>query len=342
MLSHEKYMHRCLQLAQLGMGNVAPNPMAGAVIVLHGKVIGEGYHQEFGQAHAEVNAINSVKDQSILKNATIYVSLEPCAHFGKTPPCANLIVKHQFKKVVIGSRDPHSKVDGKGIQILKENGIEVISGVLQEECDALNKRFFTFHKKNRPYVFLKWAETANGFIDNGSNNGEVTWISGKETQSLVHLWRKENQAILVGRITVENDNPSLTVREVEGRNPIRIVIDSELKLSKSYRIFNDDAPTIIYNSSLEKIEGSNEFVQLKEINPATILKDLHQRNIQSVLIEGGRATLQSFIDAGLWDEAKRIIGRQSFKSGTRAPQINIPATSSEVFFEDTIKSYINQ
>jgi len=212
MHSHKTYMLRCLQLAKLGQGYVAPNPMVGAVIVYNDSIIGEGYHQKYGEPHAEVNAINSVENKSLLKESTIYVSLEPCAHFGKTPPCANLIVKHQFKKVVIGSRDPHSKVDGKGVLILKENNIEVVSGILKKECDELNKRFFTFHKKKRPFVVLKWAETQNRTIDNGGNKDEVTWISCPESQVIVHQLRKENQAILVGRKTIENDNPSLTLR----------------------------------------------------------------------------------------------------------------------------------
>ncbi|MBL1280161.1 MAG: bifunctional diaminohydroxyphosphoribosylaminopyrimidine deaminase/5-amino-6-(5-phosphoribosylamino)uracil reductase RibD [Fluviicola sp.] len=342
MLSHEKYMHRCLQLAKIGQSKVAPNPMVGTVIVLDEKIIGEGYHQEFGGAHAEVNAINSVEDKSLLAYATIYVSLEPCAHFGKTPPCANLIVEHRFKKVVIGSRDPYSEVDGKGIKILRENGIEVISGILENECNELNKRFFTFHQKIRPFVFLKWAETTNGLIDNGGNSGEVTWISCKETQSLVHLWRSENQAVLVGRRTVENDNPSLTVREVTGKNPVRVVIDSQLKLDNSLRIFDDNAPTIILNSLKNSQEGSNEFVKLKDLNPASILHELYVRNIQSVLIEGGTATLQSFIDKGLWDEAKKITGMHSFASGTKAPVINSKIIHTESFFNDEITTYINQ
>jgi len=342
MHSHEKYMHRCLQLAKIGQSKVAPNPMVGAVIVLDDKIIGEGYHQELGQAHAEVNAINSVTDKSLLKDATIYVSLEPCAHFGKTPPCANLIVEHRFKKVIIGSRDPHSEVDGKGIKILQENGIEVLSAVLQEECDELNKRFFTFHQKKRPFVFLKWAETTNGLIDNGGNKGGVTWISCKETQSIVHLWRTENQAILIGRKTVENDNPSLTVREITGNNPIRVVIDSELKLDNSLAIFNDDAPTIILNSVKKSQEGSNEFVRMKNLSPAAILQELYERNIQSILVEGGTKTLQSFIDENLWDEAKRIIGQHSFKNGTAAPVVNQPEKNIGNFFGDTFLSYRNQ
>ncbi len=342
MLSHEKYMHRCLQLAKLGQGKVAPNPMVGAVIVHNDRIIGEGYHQEFGEAHAEVNAINSVENKSLLSESTIYVSLEPCAHFGKTPPCANLIVEHQFKQVVIGSCDPHSKVNGKGIQILQNNNINIISSVLKKECDELNKRFFTFHQKKRPYVFLKWAETKNGLIDNCGNKGEVTWISCKEIQSLVHIWRSENQAILVGKKTVKNDNPSLTVREITGKNPIRVVLDSSLQLNSSFQVFDNKATTYILNTIKNETVGSNEFIQIEDINPVSILEELYKRNIDSVLIEGGRTTLQSFIDADLWDEAKTIVGQHTFENGTNAPKMNQTATSSEGFFGDTLKTFFNQ
>jgi len=334
-------MRRCIQLAKIGQGNVSPNPMVGAVIVYNDKIIGEGYHKNFGEPHAEVNAINIVEDKSLLSESTIYVSLEPCAHFGKTPPCANLIVESQFKRVVIGSSDPHSKVNGKGVSILKENGIEVISGILERECNEVNKHFFTFHKKRRPYVFLKWAETKNGFIDNGGNKGNVSWISCKETQSLVHTWRKEHQSILVGRKTVENDNPSLTVRKITGKNPIRIVIDSKLQLNQSSLIFNDDAPTIFLNSVKNLKEGSNEFIKMEDINPRTILEELYRKNILSVLIEGGSSTLQSFIDADLWDEAKKIKGQSTFEKGTKAPTIKTPMSHTESFFEDEITTFIN-
>lgn len=342
MVSHEIFMQRCIQLAKIGEGNVAPNPMVGAVIVLDGKIIGEGYHQTFGEAHAEVNAINSVQDKSKLSNATIYVSLEPCAHFGKTPPCANLIVEHNFKKVVIGSRDPHSKVDGKGISILTENNIEVITGVLEKECNELNRRFFTFHKKERPFVFLKWAETKNGRIDNGGNKGDITWISCKETKTLVHKWRNENQAILVGRKTVENDDPTLTVREVSGTNPIRIIIDPQLNTLTSAKVYNKTGKAIVINLIKTEIDDNIEYVKLDNISCSSILKLLFEKDIQSVLIEGGKSTLQSFIDSGLWDEAKRIIGNNSFEKGTAAPEIKNNPILSEIFFEDQIITYQNK
>ncbi len=340
--SHEKYMNRCIQLAKLGQGNVAPNPMVGAVIVYQNKIIGEGYHKHFGGYHAEVNAINSVKDKSLLKKATIYVSLEPCAHSGKTPPCANLIVEHQFKKVVIGSHDPHSIVNGKGIFILKENNIEVISGVLKEECDALNKRFFTFHQKQRPYIVLKWAETLNGKIDNGESNNKVFKISCKESQVFVHQLRKENQAILVGKKTVENDNPSLTLRGIEGRNPTRIILDSNCSLSEDRVIFDNQSKTFILNKKKSSISDNNEWIKVKELSPSSILKVLHNKNIDSILIEGGKSTLQSFIEADFWDEAHVFIGKKEVKKGTNAPKMKHPPVSIEQYFDDQYLFYINK
>ena len=342
MQSSEGFMKRCIQLAKLGKGRVAPNPLVGAVIVHNGKIIGEGYHQIFGEPHAEVNAINRVHDKSVLSESTIYVSLEPCAHTGKTPPCANLLIKYRFKKVVVGSRDSHSKVNGKGIQLLENAGIEVEVGVLEKECLELNKHFFTFHSKQRPYVLLKWAETENGLIDSGSNDGEITWISSKETQSFVHQLRASYQAILVGANTVENDNPSLTVRMVEGKNPIRVVIDPSLRLDNSKKIFNQESRTIIINRFKNQIDKNIEWVQITELTPENILSELYKRTINSVLIEGGKMTLQSFIDSNLWDETNRIIGHSAFETGTFAPVIDQDPITRDSFFEDSILTYINK
>ena len=341
MLSSEYFMKRCIQLAKLGNGDVAPNPLVGAVIVHQGRVIGEGYHKKIGEPHAEVNAINNVQDKSLLSESTIYVSLEPCAHKGKTPPCANLLIKYNFKKVIIGSQDSHFKVNGKGIQLLKNAGIEVEVGVLEKECLELNKHFFTYHSKQRPYVLLKWAETNNGFIDSGDNNGKITWISSKEMQSYVHQLRASYQAILVGANTVENDNPSLTVRLVEGKNPIRVVIDPSLRLDNSKKIFNQEASTIIINRIKNQTESNIEWVQVSELTPENILKELYKRMINSVLIEGGKRTLQSFIDSNLWDETSRIIGQSEFKVGTSAPVINKDPITKHSYFNDLILRYIN-
>ena len=326
MISDEQFMQRCIYLATLGKGNVAPNPLVGAVIVYQGKIIGEGYHQKYGEAHAEVNAVNSVEDQSLLSESTIYVSLEPCAHHGKTPPCADLLVKHKFKRVVIGCTDSFDKVSGKGVEKLRNAGIDVEIGVLKKECRELNKHFFTFHEKKRPFVFLKWAQTTNGLIDStGLNPGGVTWISVPEVRTLVHQWRSEHMAIMVGRKTVENDNPSLTVREVEGKNPIRIVLDPNGKIPASAKVFNDEAKTLIITQRMETDD---------------LLSFLYKKDIQSVLIEGGAQTLQSFIDANLWDEACQIIGQNEFESGTQAPIIK-GDFRSETHFGDTLNFYRN-
>ncbi len=346
MHSDGHYMLRCLELAQLGLGKVAPNPMVGAVIVYDDKIIGEGYHQKYGEAHAEVNAVNSVHDKSLLKDSTIYVSLEPCSHHGKTPPCADLLVKHQFKKVVIACQDTFSEVSGKGIQCLRDAGIKVIVGVLEEEARELNKRFFTFHEKKRPYVILKWAQTKNGFIDieREKNEKGIHWITQEETKKTVHRWRSEEPAILVGKNTVLNDNPSLTVRETFGRNPLRIVLDSNLELEEAnYKLFNAEAPTIRLNTLKNWSSGSNNSIQVADMEVATILNVLYDLSIQSLIIEGGASVLQSFIDSKLWDEARVLIGVNEFPKGVNAPTIDIKLKSrSEKLGLDQLELYINQ
>jgi diaminohydroxyphosphoribosylaminopyrimidine deaminase/5-amino-6-(5-phosphoribosylamino)uracil reductase len=337
------YMQRCIELAQLGIRDVYPNPMVGAVIVHEGKVIGEGYHQHYGEAHAEVNAVNSVRDKSILKEATIYVSLEPCAHHGKTPPCADLLVKHQFKKVVIGCKDTFSEVAGKGIKRLEENGIEVLVGVLENKCRVLNKRFFTFHENKRPYVILKWAETQDGFIDKirTDNTQEINWITQPETKTLVHQWRSEEQAILIGSTTALNDNPSLTVRNVKGKNPIRILIDRSLKVNSKTAIFNSESTTIILNELKNEELGNLKYIQLSDFSAKSILDTLYKENIQSVIIEGGTKTIQHFIDENLWDEARVLVGKTTFNEGIKAPELTIRPKSHAKFYGDTIYHYQN-
>ncbi len=342
MLHDEKYMARCIQLAKLGRGNVAPNPLVGAVIVHEGKIIGEGFHKMYGGSHAEVNAVNSVNNEELLKSSTIYVSLEPCAHHGKTPPCADLLVEKQFQRVVIGCRDAHSAVDGKGIFRLKNAGIQVTTGVLEEECRELNKAFFVSHEKGRPYIFLKWAQTPSGLIDGATHDGKITWISTPEVQTLVHTWRSEYQSILVGKNTVKNDNPSLTVRAVAGNNPIRIVLDSSAELDSRLNVFDGTAKTIVLNTKRKEQSAQYSFLQLDEMTPAKIVSALHQEGIQSVMIEGGARTLQSFIDANLWDEAKVIVGQVEFDHGTLAPVIHHTPYHIEQFFGDQIKSYMNR
>ena len=337
-------MRRCIELARLGQGLVAPNPMVGAVIVCDDKIIGEGFHQRYGEAHAEVNAINAVQDKSLLKNSTIYVSLEPCSHFGKTPPCSDLIVEMGIPKVIIGCKDIHTKVSGKGIEKLIKAGIDVQIGILEKECRELNKRFFTFHERQRPYVILKWAQTKDGYLDKIRDSEEqgVNWISAPETKALVHKWRSEEQSILVGRKTVQNDNPSLTVREFSGMNPIRIIIDSQLQLSEELNIFSDDAPTIIFNRSRNEVKGMIEWIKISETNTELILEELYKRNILSVFVEGGSRTLQYFIFGNVWDEARVIVGNTLFGEGTKAPTINkVPAYSYQ-FSTDTVYHYFRK
>ena len=343
-LTDEFYIQRCIDLALKGKGDVAPNPIVGAVIVYNNEIIGEGYHEQYGQAHAEVNAVNSVRNKAVLSQATIYVSLEPCSHFGKTPPCSDLIIRHQFKRVVIGCIDTFSEVSGKGIQKLREAGIEVTVGVLEKECRVLNKRFFTFHEKKRPYVILKWAQTSDGFIDKnrGQKSTGINWITQPETKKLVHQWRAEEAAILVGKNTALNDNPSLTVREVKGNNPVRILLDSRLEVPENYNLFSDEAPTLIFNSVLAKTSGKTDWIMANNLTPKVILEMLYERNIQSVLIEGGKKVLESFIQSGLWDESRVLIGANYFREGLKAPVLNLEPISTTTYGSDTILTFVNQ
>ena len=314
-------MKRCFELANKAMGYVSPNPMVGSVIVYEGKIIGEGYHENYGKSHAEVNAIASVKDKSLLPKSTLYVNLEPCAHFGKTPPCSNLIIEHKISKVVIGCIDSFSEVAGKGIAKMENAGIEVIVGVLEKESRALNKRFFTFHEKERPYIILKWAESKDGFIA-PKNQTAPFWMTSSESKKLVHQWRAEEDAILVGRITAKKDNSSLTVREVEGQNPVRIVIDKDLKLSDELNLFDSDSKTIVFNAIKTEEIDSNYFIKITLNNLIeNILSELYKQNIQSIIIEGGRKTLQSFIDENMWDEARIFTANKELTDGVKSPNI---------------------
>ncbi|MFD0941313.1 bifunctional diaminohydroxyphosphoribosylaminopyrimidine deaminase/5-amino-6-(5-phosphoribosylamino)uracil reductase RibD [Pedobacter boryungensis] len=327
-MSDKLYMQRCLELAIKGMGNVSPNPMVGCVIVHEGKIIGEGYHKKFGEAHAEVNAINDVfsnfgdENSSLLKNATAYVNLEPCAHFGKTPPCADLLVKHQLKKVVIGNTDPFLGVNGKGIEKLKAAGIEVVTGVLEKECRFLNRRFFTRVEQQRPFIILKWAQTANGFF--APKDASQQWISGLEAKELTHQWRSEEDAIVVGKQTVLIDNPQLTTRNVNGKNPIRIVIDKNLAIPETYHIYNNEAKTIIFNEIKTDVMNNIHFVQMEDMQfylAQKIAFQLYLMDIQSVIIEGGAQILHQFIDTNLWDEARVFTATTEWNGGIKAPSI---------------------
>ncbi len=339
-------MHRCLELAKLGAGNVSPNPMVGCVIVHQGEIIGEGYHKKYGEAHAEVNAINSVTNQELLKDSVLYVTLEPCAHYGITPPCSNLIIEKQIPKVVVGTVDPFFEVAGKGIERMKNAGIDVQVGMLEKECREINRRFFTFHEKKRPYIFLKWAQTTDGFIDidrSADQYGQPVWITGEMALKRVHQMRAKEDAIMVGTKTAIKDNPTLTVRYVPGRNPIRVVLDNQLRLAKNLNIFNALAPTLIFNSLKNEKVGNLTFIKINfdEEVPLQIMNELYQQNIQSVIIEGGKQLLDSFIDANLWDEAFVFVGDKKFLSGIAAPQSPEQLVHFEKLGKDELYIYRN-
>lgn len=336
-------MKRCLELAALGLGKTYPNPMVGSVIVHNGEIIGEGWHHKSGEAHAEVNAVASVKDKSLLKDSTIYISLEPCAHYGKTPPCSELIIKHQIPNVVVGCVDSFSEVAGKGIEMMQKAGASVKIAVLEEECKVSHKRFFTFHEKNRPYIILKWAETIDGFIAPLEQEfGIPFWITSPEAKKLVHKWRTEEASILVGTNTAEKDNPALTARLWVGNQPLRIVIDRKLRLKNSIQVFDDSAKTIVFTEKHKDNIESTEYQIIDFSNfQSEILEQLYKRNIHSVIIEGGRKTLQSFIDANLWDEARVFVGSANLEKGITAPILNTKAKFEEKVSTDILKWYSN-
>ena len=320
----EFFMSRCIQLAKNGKGNTSPNPMVGAVIINNGVIIGEGYHVKYGEGHAEVNAIRSVKNPDLFKDSTIYVSLEPCSHYGKTPPCADLIIEKGIPRIVVGCVDPFSKVSGRGIQKLREAGRDVKVGILEQECLRLNKRFIEANTKHRPYVTLKWAQSADGFIDKERNDGTPEILSSPFTQMLVHKKRCETDAILVGSRTAMLDDPSLTARLWYGKNPVRIVIDRKLTLSKTLKLFDGTVKTLVFTEN----EAPNSF-NLEYITsdfgtdlPINILNSLQSRQIQSVLVEGGRETIQHFIDLDLWDEAFIEKTMKKLGSGVKSPVLN--------------------
>lgn len=330
---HEKYINRCIEIAKNGLGTTRPNPMVGCVIVNNGEVIGEGFTSPYGGNHAEVNAINAVENKTLLKEATLYVTLEPCSHYGKTPPCSDLIIKYQIPNVVIGCIDDNTKVAGKGIEKLKNSGCQVIVGVLEAECKEHHKRFFTYHNKKRPYIILKWAETEDGFIAPETRNEQKpVWITNEFSRQLVHKWRTEEQAILVGTNTVLQDNPSLTARDWVGQNPIRIVLDRDLKLPTSKDVFNNEAPTIVI---------SNKNLDFTKPIAKQICDILFQSEINSIIIEGGSKTLQTFINENLWDEARIFTGRSKFENGTLAPNINDKLISEQNIKNDTLKVHKN-
>ncbi|WP_256005921.1 MULTISPECIES: bifunctional diaminohydroxyphosphoribosylaminopyrimidine deaminase/5-amino-6-(5-phosphoribosylamino)uracil reductase RibD [Pedobacter] len=348
-MTKELYMRRCLELAEMGIGNVSPNPMVGCVIVHNDTIIGEGYHARFGEAHAEVNAINDVfrlhgeHAPQLLREATLYVNLEPCAHHGKTPPCADLLVKHQIKEVIIGNKDPFADVNGKGIARLRDAGIAVETGLLEQECSQLNRRFFTRITQHRPYIILKWATTANGYF--APKNTLQEWISGPLAKKLVHKWRTEEDAILIGKRTAMADNPLLTTREWTGKNPVRILIDRQLQVSTSSHLFNDQSKTLILNEVKTKTENNICYIQMEDMQnylPQKIAFQLYLMDIQSVIIEGGANTLCQFIKAGLWDEARVFTSATSWQEGVRSPQVNGFIAEQLDIHNDRLTIYQNQ
>jgi len=343
MTTDKMYMQRCLQLAAIGGGNVAPNPMVGAVLVVDGKIIGEGYHRQYGQAHAEPNAINSVKDKALLKSATLYVNLEPCSHYGKTPPCAHLIVNCGIPRVVIGTFDPNPKVSGRGVKILQDAGIEVTVGVLEEACNELNKRFFIFQRKKRPYILLKWAQTRDGFIDKIrlSNEESPLQISNELTRQLTHKMRAENQAILVSTNTVILDNPSLTVRYWSGKNQVRIALDRQGRIPDDYQLMNGQHPTLIFTEMAKPTKENLRFINIKfdENCLDSLIKALYENLIHSVLVEGGSKLLHSFIEKGYWDEAHIEVSEQEIGAGVPAPVIEQIPDSINIIYGHTILKY---
>ncbi len=344
MSADELYMLRCLELASLGAGYVSPNPMVGAVIVADGKIIGEGYHQHYGEAHAEVNAIHNVLSQypnaeALLQRSTMYVSLEPCAHFGKTPPCSDLILKYQIPKVVIGSRDPYAEVNGKGISKLQATGIEVIEGVLKQECLNLNKRFFTRIAKQRPYIILKWAQTADGYF--APEQGQH-WISSESAKILTHRWRSEEDAVLVGYRTALSDDPQLNVRAWTGRNPKRIVIDRNLSLPKSLHLFDQSQETLVFNAFKTEIDQQIKYLELENFDtllPQSICYQLYLMDVQSLIIEGGAQTLELFIKAGLWDEARVFTGSEIWAKGIKSPKLDAKTAEKHHIGTDVLTIY---
>jgi diaminohydroxyphosphoribosylaminopyrimidine deaminase / 5-amino-6-(5-phosphoribosylamino)uracil reductase len=355
MTLHEKYMRRCIGLANLGAGQVAPNPMVGAALVFEDRIIGEGYHKKFGEAHAEPNCLASVKDEDrhLISQSTLYVSLEPCVHFGKTPPCVDLIIKNKIPRLVVGCRDPFVEVKDKGIEKLKEAGIE-IDFALEKECRELNKRFMVFHEQHRPYIILKWAETADGFIGASPQNNPDSvrlMISNAFTNRVVHKWRSEEAAILIGTNTARMDDPQLTTRLWTGNNPLRLVVDMNLSLPASLKLFDQAAGTIVFNAIRHDLKDASSSPALREKTgvrfyqvtedvslPHQLTNALYHMRIQSVIVEGGPRLLQSFIDDGMWDEARIIKNEKlKIKNGFAAPVLDkCIKVSEEIVVSDKI------
>ncbi len=345
-MTNEDYMRFCFRLAEKGIADVAPNPMVGAIVVYQGEIIGQGYHEKYGRPHAEPNAINSVKNQALLKESTLYVNLEPCSHHGKMPPCVDLIIEKQIPQVVISNVDPNPQVAGRGIKKLEQAGVKVITGILPDEGWELNKRFFTYHTKKRPYILLKWAQSSDGFMDKIRENLSISPVifSTSETQKLNHKIRAEETAILVGTNTILLDNPQLTNRLWEGKNPLRITFDCDNKIPLNARIFDESAQTLIFSKRTKKVNNFVNFVAVdfsKNILQQ-VMNELYTRKITSLIVEGGAQTLRSFMDENLWDEAKVEIAPFSLENGVRAPELNKNLLYKEEFIgENKLQYYKN-
>ena len=343
-------MLRCIEIARNGLGIAAPNPMVGAVIVYNDEIIGEGFTSAYGKSHAEVNAIQAVSDKTLLKKATLYVTLEPCCHYGKTPPCADFIIDHEIPHVVVGVLDPNEKVAGKGIEKLKKFGCDVTYGILEKECREHHKRFLTFYENKRPYIILKWAETLDGFIapskEDRKENPEPYWITNSHSRQIVHQWRSEELGILVGTNTVLEDNPKLDVRYWEGKNPFRIILDKDLKIPEDYHVLDESIPTMVLTEvedvwKYTKGEIHYQYLDFSTAVAKQICEILPGYNLTSILVEGGSKTLQTFIDAGLWDEARVFTGNTNFKKGIKAPEFSGKLISSRKIESDHLKIYRN-
>lgn len=336
---HEKYLKRCIHLAKNGLGTTYPNPLVGSVVVHNDTIIGEGWHQKAGEPHAEVRAIRSVTDTSLLEASTIYVSLEPCSHYGKTPPCSDLIIASGIKNVVIGTIDPFDAVAGRGVKKLTEAGCNVIVGVLEKECLELNKRFFTFHNKKRPYIILKWAESADGYISPSQRKKTApVWISNPYSRQLVHKWRSEEQAILVGTNTVTEDNPKLDTRDWAGNSPVRVVLDKNLRTPKGFSVWDKSVKTLFITV---KDVPSEQNIHTEPIDftgniSRQLCEVLYRHQLQSVIVEGGAKTLRTFIEEGLWDEARIFRGNVQLNGGVHAPEIKGRLCLKKNIKEDTL------
>jgi len=340
MNSDEIFIKRCFDLAGNGLGSVSPNPLVGCVITCNNEIIGEGWHKKYGGPHAEVNAVASVANRNLLSSATVYVNLEPCSHHGKTPPCADMLVEHQVKKVVISNVDSNELVSGKGIEKLRKAGIEVVIGVLESEGRYLNRRFFTFMEQRRPYIILKWAQTTDGFMSR--NNSGPSKISNDLTQKLLHRWRSEEDAFLVGTQTAASDNPRLNVREWSGRNPLRVVLDRSLRLDSSLHLFDGEQSTLCYNTIKNEEKNNLVFVKIDDVDFIHgVLNDLYRRKVQSLVIEGGAKTLGLFVTSGLWDEARLFVSKQEFGDGLKAPAIVDTPASIDTIGDNSLLLFQN-